>query len=333
MTLSHCPPTAMASNAPACTANAAVARSSSASKTCSPTPRAAAHDASVTQPAARPPTVDESPTSKRTRPPNDKADGDDNSTPHPQQVGPNQTVTLGPNRVDTANLHNIDPENQVPPRDLLPARQQRVAPYLYSAADIAALMAAARFLNPPLRAATYETFIGLLSVTGLRLGEALALNRDDLDKKRLLLTVRHAKGGGRKVPLHETTIRALQGYFDCVDRHFPQPVSPSVFVSIRGTRMNKDSIHATFPILIDRAGLTGRGQRPRPRIHDLRHSMAVRQLMDWHQQHADVDARIPLLSAVLGHSDPTSTYWYLQAAPELFAIVGRRLEGFLGELP
>lgn len=230
-------------------------------------------------------------------------------------------------------LRTIDPETEVPPADLLPARQQRLAPYLYSGADIAALMAAARSLNPPLRAATYETIIGLLSVTGLRLGEALALNREDIDKKHLLLVVRHAKGGGRKVPLHETTLRALQHYFDCVDRHFPDPMSPSVFVSIRGTRMNEDSIHATFPLLIDQAGLTGRGQRPRPRIHDLRHSYAVRQLIDWHQQHADVDARIPLLSAVLGHSDPASTYWYLQAAPELFAIVGARLEEFLGELP
>lgn len=230
-------------------------------------------------------------------------------------------------------LRNIDPDTEVPQRDLLPARQTRVAPYLYSAADIAALITAARSLNPPLRGATYETFIGLLSVTGLRLGEALALNRDDLDKKRSLLAIRHAKGGGRKVPLHGTTLHALKGYFDCVDRYFPEPVSPSVFVSIRGTRMNKDSIHATWPGLIDMAGLTGRGQRPRPRVHDLRHSYAVRQLIDWYQQHADVDARIPLLSAVLGHSDPASTYWYLQAAPELFAIVGNRLDEFLGELP
>jgi integrase len=230
-------------------------------------------------------------------------------------------------------LRNFDPDTEVPARDLLPARQRRVAPYLYSAADIAALMQAARCLNPPLRAATYEAFIGLLSVTGIRLGEVLAVNREDLDKKRLLLHVRHAKGGGRKVPLHDTTLLALQQYFDCVDRHFPVPVSPSVFVSIRGTRMNKDSIHATFPALIDKAGLTGRGQRPRPRIHDLRHSYAVQQLVDWHEQRVDVDARIPLLSAVLGHSDPASTYWYLQAAPELFAIVGKRLEEFLGELP
>lgn len=230
-------------------------------------------------------------------------------------------------------LRNIDPDTEVPPRELLPARQQRVAPYLYSGADIAALMTAARSLNPPLRASTYETIIGLLSVTGLRLGEALGLNREDLDEDQLLLIVRQAKGGGRKVPLHETTLQALQHYFDCVDRHFPEPVSPSVFVSIRGTRMSKDSVHATFPHLIDMAGLTGRGQRPRPRPHDLRHSMAVRQLIDWYEQGVDVDARMPLLSAVLGHSDPASTYWYLQAAPELFAIVGARLEEFLGELP
>lgn len=230
-------------------------------------------------------------------------------------------------------LRNIDPCNEVPPRGLLPARQQRVAPYLYSAGDVAALMTAARSLNPPLRAITYNRFIGLLSVTGLRLGEALALDRDDLDSKRLLLVVRHGKRGGRKVPLHESTFQALEHYFESVDILFPEPVSPSMFISMRGTRLNKNSVHATFPALIDRAGLTGRGQRPRPRVHDLRHTFAVRQLLDWHQQRVDVDARIPLLSAVLGHSDPASTYWYLQAAPELFAVIGERLDEFLGELP
>jgi len=207
-------------------------------------------------------------------------------------------------------LRTIDPATEVPPRDLLPARQQRVAPYLYSDADIAALMAAARSLTPPPRAATYETIIGLLLVTGLRLGECLALNRADLDRNRHQLRVPRAKRGGRVVPLHDTTIGKLDDYIEYVDRHFPSPASPALFVSIRGTRMNRDSMHATFPVLIDRAGLTGRGQRVRPRIHDLRHSFAVRQLLDWHRQHADIDARIPLLSTVLGHSDPVSTYWY-----------------------
>jgi integrase/recombinase XerD len=230
-------------------------------------------------------------------------------------------------------LHNIDPATEVPPHDLLPARQQRIAPYLYSEADIAALMTAARSLNPPLRAATYETWIGLLSVTGLRLREGLGLDRDDLDTGRRLLRVRHAKRGDRLIPLHETTIAILHDYTGRVDRHFPAPVSPALFVSVRGTRLCKSSVEITFPTLIDRAGLTGRGLRPRPRIHDLRHSFAVRQLLDWHRQHVDVDARIPLLSSVLGHTDPSSTYWYLQAEPELFTIVGQRLEHVLGQLP
>ncbi|WP_158250871.1 tyrosine-type recombinase/integrase [Cryobacterium sp. Y82] len=230
-------------------------------------------------------------------------------------------------------LRNIDPDIEVPPRGLLPARYQRIAPYFYSAAEIDSVMEAARSLNPPLRAATYETLIGLLSVTGLRRGEALALNRDDLDLKQLSLVIRQAKGGGRTVPLQETTVRALQRYFDCIDRVFSAPMSPVLFVSIRGTRLNKNSINATFPHLIDTAGLAGWGQRARPRLHDLRHSFAVRQLIDWNEQHVDVDARRPLLSAVLGHSNPESTYWYLQGAPELFTLVGQRLEEFLGKQP
>jgi len=231
----------------------------------------------------------------------------------------------------TEYLRNIDPDTQVPPRDLLPAHQQRIAPYLYSDIDLEALMAAARSLNPPLRAATYEIFIGFLSVTGLRLGEALALDRDDLDSDRKLLRVRRAKRGGRLVPVHETTIHSLHGYIRSVNQHFPRPVSPSLFVSTRGTRLNRNSLHTTFPMLIDQAGLAGRGQRPRPRIHDLRHTFAVRQLIDWYHQGVDIEARIPALTSVLGHSDPASTYWYMHESPELFTIVAQRLENVEGE--
>jgi integrase/recombinase XerD len=228
---------------------------------------------------------------------------------------------------------NIDPDTEVPPRDLLPATYNRITPYLYSDADITGLMTAARSLAPPLRAATYETLIGLLSVSGLRIGEAIALNRDDVDDDALLLTVRHAKRGGRQVPLDETTIQALREYAQLRDRHFPTPHSRSFLVSIRGTRLCQGAVHDTFPSLLRRAGLSGRGQRCRPRIHDLRHSFAVHQLLDWHQQGVDVDARMPLLSSVLGHISPASTYWYLHAAPELFATVSKRLDEVLGELP
>ena len=201
-------------------------------------------------------------------------------------------------------------------------------------ADIARLMAAARALTPALRAATYETLIGLLVVSGLRIGEAIGLDQTDVDGGALLVVVRHAKrGSSREVPLHETTIQALRAYAKLRDRHFPEPRSQSLFVSTRGTRICQSAVNDTFPGLVRHAGLDGRGERCRPRIHDIRHSFAVRTLLDWYQQGANVDARLPLLSSYLGHVNPASTYWYLEAAPELLAIVGKRLEGVLGELP
>ena len=228
-------------------------------------------------------------------------------------------------------LQHLDPRTQVPSPDLIPAHQNRTAPYLYSQEEIVALMEATASLNPPLRAATYQTFLGLIAVTGLRRGEALALDRDDIDPDQRLLVVSDYRGH-RQVPLHDSTIAAVQHYCDYVDEHFPVAVSRALFISTRGTRLNKNSVTATFPGLIDAAGLAGRGARPRPRIHDLRHSYAVRQLIEWHTQQVDVDARIPLLSAVLGHRDPASTYWYLQAAPELFTLVAQHLESSQGDL-
>jgi len=232
-------------------------------------------------------------------------------------------------------LKHFDQSTEVPPADVLRASYSRVTPYLYSAADIAALMSAAQTLSPPLRAATYETLIGLLATTGVRIGEAIGLDRTDLDVAAMLLRVRRTKTGTqREVPLHETTISALRAYLQVRDDQFLKHESESLFVSIRGTRICQAAVNDTFPVLVDRAGLSGRGARCRPRIHDLRHSFAVRSLLDWYEQGvADIDVRLPLLSSVLGHVNPASTYWYLEAAPELMAIVSARLEGVLGELP
>jgi integrase/recombinase XerD len=216
---------------------------------------------------------------------------------------------------------------EVPPRDLLPACHIRRAPYLFSGADIAGLMSAARTLRPPLRAATYETLVGLLSVTGMRISEAIRLDQDDFDQAAALLAVRHSKhGSSRQVPLHDTAAAALQGYALLRGRSFPRPASAAFFVSIRGTRLDQGCVNRAWTQLVRRAGLEGRGERGQPRIHDLRHSFAVRQLIEWHRQGADVDARLPMLSAVLGHINPASTYWYLQAAPELLAIASERLQ-------
>lgn len=129
--------------------------------------------------------------------------------------------------------------------------------------------------------------------------------------------------------MHPTTVEALLAYRQQVVRRFPHPASPSLLVSIRGTRLCLSAVHPTFRELVDRAGLRPRGGRCRPRIHDARHSFAVHALIGWYEQGADVDAKLPLLSAFLGHANPASTYWYLQAAPELFVHVGERLEHLL----
>jgi len=143
---------------------------------------------------------------------------------------------LGVVRGFAQHLQSIDPATEVPSPDLLPTTYNRVTPYLYSDAEIARLMAGARALSPELRAATYSTLIGLLVVSGLRIGEAIALDRADIDEDTSSLVVRASKSGSsREIPLHETTVEALRTYRQLRDRHFPQPTSPSFLVSTRGT--------------------------------------------------------------------------------------------------
>ena len=227
-------------------------------------------------------------------------------------------------------LSSIDPATEIPPSDLLPERNKRATPYLYSEEEIAALLTATEILKGPLRTATYRTLLGLLAVTGLRIGEAIRLNRGDLDVRAGLLMVRSTKfGKDRQVPLHPTTTAALAGYLELRDRHFPHPDTTAVFISTAGTRLLYCNVNWTFLKLVDRAGLTPRSGSCRPRIHDLRHSFAVNTVLDGYRTGADVQARLPLLSTYLGHIDPANTYWYLSAAPELLALAGRRLEDHL----
>lgn len=228
-------------------------------------------------------------------------------------------------------LSTIDAETEVPSEDLLRASLPRVAPYLYSPAEITALMAAARGLTPRLRAATFETLIGLLSVSGLRRGEALALDRADVDLTDGALHVRANKPNKhREVPLHTSTTQALRDYSRLRDQHVTRPSSPAFFVTPQGARLTGGAFNATFVKLIRRVGLEGKGERARPRAHDLRHSFAVRTLIDWYETDERIDAKLPLLSTYLGHVDPASSYWYLEASPELMALVRDRLDRAAG---
>jgi len=229
-----------------------------------------------------------------------------------------------------AYLHTLDPAAEVPAAELLPWRRRRATPYLYTDAEIAALLAACASLRFPLRVATYRTLLGLLAVSGLRVGEAIRLDRGDLDLERGLLLVRDSKfGKSRELPLHETAVRALRTYLRRRQPLQPGPQAEALFVSLAGTRLRYSNVNWTFLRLVRRAGLEPRSATCRPRLHDLRHSFAVRTVLDAYRADSDVQARLPLLSTYLGHVDPAATYWYLSAAPELLALAGQRLERYL----
>jgi integrase len=219
----------------------------------------------------------------------------------------------------------FDPRTEIPPPDLIPYRATRRHPYLYTQAEIAALMREARALRPAVMAMTYETLIGLLATTGMRVGEALALDDGDVDWDRSLIKIRHAKfQKSRLVPLHASTLAALRGYVARRDRLCVR-LGSWLFTSTVGTRVIHQGFLQVFRRLVGRAGV-GDGRAIRPLLHDLRHAFAVSTVRDWYRSRTDVERRLFSLSTYLGHVSPTSTYWYLTATPELLALAGKRLE-------
>jgi integrase/recombinase XerD len=234
---------------------------------------------------------------------------------------------LGVVRIFARHLKALDPATEVPPGDVLPRNYRRVPPYLYSPVEVTALMSAAGRLAPALRAATWRTLIGLLAVTGMRQGEACRLDRGDVDVEAGTLVITGSKfGKSRQVFLHPSTATALRDYERARDQAFPQPRTDSFLVSSWGTRLNRGSIQYTFAGLATAAGIQAPPGRRPPRLHDLRHTFTVATVLDWHRDGGDVQARLPALSTWLGHVDPKSTYWYLQAVPELLALAAARLE-------
>jgi integrase len=237
---------------------------------------------------------------------------------------------LGVVRGFARHLQTLDPATEIPPADLLPRQTRRATPYLYTSQEVAGLMAAAGRLRSPLLAATYETLIGLLVSSGMRVGEAIRLDRADIDFDDGVITVVAGKSGRwREVPLHPDTTAALDRYARRRDVLCPAPQAASFFVSSAGTRLIPACVRRTFGDLVRAAGLHPRSARCRPRIHDFRHRFAVSTLLEWYRAGVDVQARLPLLSAYLGHVDPTSTYWYLEATPELLALAAARQQRVL----
>jgi integrase/recombinase XerD len=225
------------------------------------------------------------------------------------------------------HLKAIDPTCEVPPRRLLPYRRRRPTPHIYTPREIEALINAAGQLRGELHRATMQTLIGLLAVTGMRIGEAIRLDREDVDACHQLVRVIDSKfAKSREVALHPTTVAALHRYAGARDRLCPRPSCPAFFISRNGTRLIYQVVQRVFARLISTIGLQPRSSGCRPRLHDLRHSFAVNTLLEWHATNGDVQARLPLLATHLGHVEVANTYYYLTATPELLAIAARRLE-------
>jgi integrase len=222
-------------------------------------------------------------------------------------------------------MRALDPRTAVLPRDLVPWRKQRPMPHIYTEQEIAALLRASRRIRGPLLGVTYFTLIGLLAATGMRLGEALALEDRDVDWSRSVLLVRCTKfQKTRLVPVHASTLAALKRYRLSRDRIFTRHESPTFFVSSFGRRLHRSIVDRSFVRLLRRIGIV-HGPGRRPRLHDFRHTFAVTTLRDWYRAGIDVDRRLPALSTYLGHVNPSTTYWYLTATPELLVAAGKRL--------
>lgn len=238
---------------------------------------------------------------------------------------------LGAVRVFAKYLAATDPRHQVPPAGLLGRTYRRAQPHIYTRVESVALLDACMTVKPvkALPPHTYRAFFGLLAATGLRCGEALGLRRQDVDLALGRLTIVKGKPGrARVVPLHESVVQELSNYAKRRDAEFPRgPKSDAFFLSRRATALQYQSVTLTFRRLRRQLGWR---DLPLPRVHDLRHTFAVRTLVRWCEAGEDVDKKILALTTYLGHVHVTSTYWYFSAVPELMENTGHRFAAYAG---
>ena len=229
----------------------------------------------------------------------------------------------------------IEPRTEVPPERILCHRYERKKPHIYSDEEIRKLLCRAEQLPSlrGLRAHTYTTLFGLLAVTGMRVNEALGLDRDDVDLEHGIITIRRTKfGKSRHVPVHSSTVEALKKYARNRDRIFPARSNSCFFISERGSRITDCMARYTFAKLSQQLGLrtAAKGHGRGPRIHDMRHRFAARTLINWYRAGLEVERELPKLATYLGHVHINETYWYLEAVPELLQLATDRLIGKRG---
>ncbi len=226
----------------------------------------------------------------------------------------------------------FDPDTEILPKGLLGKSKRRPPPHIYSEGEITALLKAASNLSPKngLTSRTYVTLFGLLLSTGLRISEALNLSCETVDLKTGILTIKDTKfRKSRLVPVHPSTLEALRRYMGFKRSYHPKVRSKMFFLNENGTPVNYYGVLYVFIKLSRKLGLRNAGKKPK--IHSMRHSFAVRRMLKWYQEGADLDAKILTLSTYLGHVEIRDTYWYLSAVPELLNIVSERFENFANQ--
>ena len=242
---------------------------------------------------------------------------------------------LGQVRVFARYMSALDPRTEIPPLDLLPHSPKRARPYIYTDKEVQNLMAAA--LNLPicpcwpaaslLKRQTYYCLIGLLSVTGMRIGEATALKLKNVDLNAGVLTIEGAKlGKSRLLPIHDSTLKSLRGYKAHRDEYLQGRYADRFFINKVGQCLDHGAVRRTFYAISRVIGLRGKCAKQGPRIHDFRHRFAVKTLLHWYRGGEDVERLLPVLSTYLGHVHVSDTYWYLTAYPELMGHAVQRLE-------
>jgi len=218
-------------------------------------------------------------------------------------------------------LRTVDPATEIPPRGVFPGQGKRPAPFIFTSEDLAAVITACAVLRPAMRAAACTALFGLIAVTGIRIGEALAIPAGSIDLDAGLLPVAPAKSRCQRIlPLHPTTVAALAGYEALRSRAFPG--AATFFVSEKGAPLSRQSALKWFRQACAAAGIPGR-----PRVHDVRHSLAANTLLEWYRSGEDVAAQMPALSGYLGHTTPEGTFWYISAVPELMQLAAARAAG------
>lgn len=198
--------------------------------------------------------------------------------------------------------------------------QGRRIPYLYTQADIKKILTLSAQLNPQnsIRPHSFQTIIGILYCTGLRISEALKLDVNDVDLVNGVLFIQNTKfKKSRYIPVHATTTEVLKRYLKLREHYSPNPKSQAFFLNTRGDRLSYGAFNSTFLKLVRETGI--RTESRNSRTHDLRHSFAVNRMLKWYEENTDFHDQLPVLSTYMGHAHFEDTTYYLNASAELMA--------------